>query len=223
MRRRYSPDIELKRTLKTQAVQELVTAFDQWQQSTQTFDQDVAVEMHDAGRIYLQDYLAKMKRLAEGDFSAALDSPVRAMIVEHMLHYLPKELPRPEALDRCVDFFESQHFAQIPHEWISARMFATLKDMVKRGAYANREEARKRLRGVFDDIAHVSVYAPYCDAFVMDTPMAEVVRQPSVGLEQRYGVKVFSLNNWDALLGWLNDLEASMTEEHKVGITAAYP
>jgi hypothetical protein len=49
---------------------------------------------------------------------------------------------------------------------------------------------------------HVSMYAPYCDAFVMDTPMAELVRQPTVAFEQRYGVKVFSLRNWDARSLW---------------------
>jgi hypothetical protein len=216
-------DIESKRTLKTQAVQDLVNVFDQWRQSTQTFDQDVALEMHDAGKIYLRSYLEKVSRIAQGDFSAAIASPIAASVVEHMLYYLPKEMPRAEAIDRCAEFFQSEHFAQVPNEWISARLFATLKDMVKRGAYANREEARKRLSGVFDDISHISLYAPYCDAFVMDTPMADLVRQPTVALEQRYGVKVFSLNNWDALLGWLNDLETRMTDEHRAGIAAAYP
>lgn len=219
----YMRDIELKRTLKTQAVQDLVNVFDQWQQSTQTFDQDVALEMHDAGKNYLQSYLRKVNRIAQGDFNAAIDSPIVATVVEHMLHYLPKETPRAEAINRCAEFFQSEHFAQVPNVWISAHLFPTLKDMVKRGAYANREEARKRLSGVFDDISHISMYAPYCDAFVMDTPMADLVRQPTVGLEQRYRVKVFSLNNWDALLVWLNDLETGMTEEHRVGIAAAYP
>ncbi len=63
----------------------------------------------------------------------------------------------------------------------------------------------------------------YCDAFVMDTPMAELVRQPTVALEQRYGVKVFSLRKWDALFAWLDQLEAGMTGEHRVAVAAVYP
>src|SRR5437879_2214812 len=63
--------------------------------------------------------------------------------------------------------------------------------------YANRDEARRGLNGVFEDIKHIALYAAYCDAFLMDQPMAELVRQPTVSLEQRYGVKVFSLNNQD--------------------------
>lgn len=111
----------------------------------------------------------------------------------------------------------------VPNEWISAHLFATLRDTVKRGAYSDRDDAKKRLSGIFDDIAHVSMYASYCDAFVMDTPMAELVRQPTVALEQRYGVKVFSLRKWDALFTWLDELETGMTREHKAALAAVYP
>jgi hypothetical protein len=110
--------IELKRTLKTQAVQDPVNVLDQWQRSTQTFDQDVAIEMHDAGRNYLQSYLRIVTASRKGDFNAVIDSPIGATVVEHMLHYLPKETPRAEAIDRCVKFFQSEHFSQVPNEWI---------------------------------------------------------------------------------------------------------
>lgn len=219
----YNRDVELKRTLKTQAVNDLVNVFDQWQASTQTFEQDVALEVRDAGKNYMNTYLTMVNRISQGDFNAVIDSPIVATVVEHMLHWLPEDQPLPDRFHRCAEFFASDHFAQVPNLWVKARMFATLKDMVKRGAYANREEARKRLSGVFDDINHISLYAPYCDAFVMDTPMADLVRQPTVDLEQRYGVKVFSLTNWAELLEWLDDFEANMSAEHKAGVVAAYP
>jgi len=219
----YMRDIELKRTLKTQAVQELVKIFDEWQASTQTFKQDVALEVRDAGRNFVNTYLTMVNRISQGDFNAVIDSPIIATVVEHMLHWLPDEQPLVDKVRRCIEFFASEHFSNVPNLWLEARMFATLKDMVKRGAYANREEAQKRLSGIFEDFKHISLYAPYCDAFVMDTPMAELVRQPTVGLEQRYGVRVFSLNNWDELLEWLNGLETGMSDEHKVGVSAAYP
>lgn len=53
--------------------------------------------------------------------------------------------------------------------------------------------------------------------------MAELVRQPGVGLEQRYGVKVFSLNNHEEFLTWLDELERGMSVEHRAGVAAAYP
>lgn len=171
----------------------------------------------------MNTYLTMVNRISQGDFNAVIDSPIVATVVEHMLHWLPEEQPLVDKMRRCMEFFASEHFAHVPNLWLEGRMFATLKSMVKRGAYANREEARKRLSGVFEDFKHIALYAPYCDSFVMDTPMADLVRQPTVGLEQRYGVKVFSLNNWDDLLAWLDGLQADMSDEHKAGVAAAYP
>lgn len=218
----YMRNVELKRVLKSQAVQELITVFDEWSASTHTFEQDTALEIRVAGRIYINAYITKINRIAQGDFNAITDSPIVATVVEHMLHWLPKEQLLEDKLQRCTDFFASEHFANVPSIWLEARMFATLKGMVKRGAFANRNEALRKFSGVFEDIKHISLYAPYCDAFVMDKLMADLVGKPTVGLEQRYGVKVFSLNNWDELLEWLNDLEANMSDEHKAGVSAAY-
>ena len=219
----YMRDVELKRVLKTQAVQELVKVFDEWQASTQTFEQDVALEIHDAGRNYVNTYLTKVNRISQGDFNAVIDSPIVATVVEHMLHWLPEEQLLVDRMRRCMEFFASEHFANVPYLWLEARMFATLKGMVKRGAHANREKALERLSGVFEDFKHIALYAPYCDAFVMDKAMAELVGQPTVGLGQRYGVEVFSLNNWDDLLAWLDGLQAGMSDEHKAGVATAYP
>jgi hypothetical protein len=87
----------------------------------------------------------------------------------------------------------------------------------------DRDKALERLSGFFQDVKHVFTYAPYCDAFVMDQAMASLVADPHVGLENRYRVKVFSLNNWGQFLAWLDVLEAEMTQEHRAGLAAAYP
>ena len=218
----YIKNIELKRRLKSEAVRDLVALFDRWQHSEDTFEESVGIEMRDAGRIYLESYLTMARRLAKGDFMAVVDSPIIATVVENMLELIPPEVPRASYLQRCADFFASDYFAHVPHEWISAHLFATLKEQVKRGAYANRLAATERLAGVFDDIAHISTYSPYCDAFVMDAPMAELARQPTVALEKRYGVQVFSRRNWDALLSWLDALEAGMSAEHRAAVAAVY-
>ncbi len=102
-------------------------------------------------------------------------------------------------------------------------MFAALKEMLKHGALSNPDKARKTLTGAFDDIKHISLYAPYCDAIVIANFMADLVSRRGVNLEQRYGVQVFSLSSWDKLLAWLDDLEEGMSAEHRRGVAAAYP
>ena len=219
----YAGDVELKRRLKSESVDELVKTLDKWQSSAETFDEAVALEIMDASKQYVGTYLTMLSRYANGDFAAAVDSPMVATVVDQMMHWLPEEQSLPNRIKRCMEFFQSPHFSDVPHQWLSSHIFATIKAMVKRGTFSNREEARKRLSGIFGDIQHISLYAPYCDAIVIDKFMADLVCRPTVGAEQRYGVKVFGLSNWDALLTWLDNLEAEVSEEHLRGVAAAYP
>lgn len=219
---RYIGDIELLRDLKRQSTEQLVGIFEGWRQSTNTFEQDVELELRAAAKGYLDSYFAYAARVAGGDFNALFDSPIMSTIVQSMLYCFAEDTPPEDRLKQVARFFVSEHFANVPYQWFSARMFSSLKDMVKRGAYANRENALQRLSGFFQDVKHIATYAPYCDAFVMDQPMAALVSNPQVGLEKRYPVKVFSLNNWDDFLSWLDTLKAGMSEEHKAGLSAAY-
>lgn len=219
----YFRNIELKRQFREESVDELVKVLDVWQSSKESFEDAIALELLDSGKNYLETYLTMLRQYAEGDASAVLNTPLTATVVEKMMHWLPADLPLSDRLRRCTEFFQSQHFAEVPHEWLSSHMFATMKAMVKRGVFANRESARKHIRGLFGDIRHISLYAPYCDAIVVDKFMADLVKRPTVGLEQRYGVKVFSLSSWDDLLAWLDNLETGMDEDHRIGVAAAYP
>jgi hypothetical protein len=220
---RYLGDIELIRDLKRQSVEGLVDLFPGWRKSTNNFDQDVALELQATAKGYIESYLQYAVRVAVGDYAALFDSPIMSMVVESLLRCLQDDVPPEEGLKQTGDFFKSHHFSEVPYQRLSARMFATLKDMVKRGAYADRDAAIKRLSGFFQDVKHVATYGPYCDAFVMDQVMASLVTDPHIGLEKRYGVKVFSLNNWDQFLDWLGMLEAGMSQEHRAGLAAAYP
>jgi hypothetical protein len=220
---RYINDIELIRGLKRQGVELLVDAFPAWRQSTNTFEQDAAIELRQAAKNYLESYLKYLARIATGDYAALLDSPIMAMVVQALLHCLPEEISPEDGIAKIDAFFRSENFSEIPYQRLSVRVFATLKDMVKRGAYPDREASLQRLSGFFQDMKHVSIYAPYCDAFVMDQAMAALVGDPRIALEARYGVKVFSLNNWDQFLAYLDALEAGMSQEHRAGLAAAYP
>lgn len=220
---RYMGDIEETRRLKAQAVQMLVDIFDDWQQSKNTFEQDVALEISDAGRFYMEVYLEFVQRIGQGDYAALLNSPIMSMVVENMRYCLPRDTPPEAFLTKCVEFFATEHFAHLPSEWLSARIYATQKGMVKRGAYANREAAITRLSGYFYDVKHIATYAPYCDAFFMDQAMADLVRQPTVGLDQRYKTKVFSLNNLDAFLAWLDNLESGLRQFTRLDLGTLIP
>lgn len=91
------------------------------------------------------------------------------------------------------------------------------------GAYRNRDKALEKLSGVFQDVAHIATYAPYADAIVVDRSMYELLRKPGVALERDFGVRVFSLTNWPALLDWLDALESAMSEDDRKALALVYP
>ena len=222
---RYLGDIELIRSLKNESAEGLIGLFDGWRKKQTTFEANLQAEYEVAAKGYIDFYIQYLARMTSGDHSALLDSPIISMVVESMTHVLSEEgVPADQWLRLCAQFLmQSEHFKQTPHQLLSARMHATVKSMVQSGKFTNKELAWKKFKGYFYDADHISTYAPYCDVFIMDQLMADIVRQPTVGLEKRYGVKVFSLNNWPEFLEWLESLEQDITPEHRAGLDAAYP
>ena len=220
---RYMRDIELGRKLKQQSVEMFVDLFQIWRESKTSFDEDLALEIHDGAKAYIDLYCKFATRLAEGDFQALFDSSTSSRIVESLLQCLPKEMSVEQKMNCVKTFFCSSHFSEIPYQWVSTRIYATLRNMVKLGAYKNRESALQRFSSFFQDVSHISTYAPYCDGFVMDKQMASLMSNPHIALEDRYKVKIFSMNNWDQLFAWLDSLESGITRMHRAGLANAYP
>ena len=221
---RHQPgDNEAQREFKRQSLEGLLNLFDGWRASEETFEQCVAGELAGAKRLYLDAFLTYFIRVGQGDFSALFDSPIVSQVVEQMRHFLPPEQTFQESMRACGSFFDSEHFAQLPFQHVRASSYATLQRMVRNGAYVNRERARGKLSGFYSDVDHAAFYAPYCDAIALDQAMAELMGERGVGLEQTFGVKVFSLNHLEEFHGWLDELEAGVTDEHRQALSNAYP
>lgn len=208
--------------MKQQAVAHLVRLFDQWATSTTSLQQDVAAEIGEAAQTYFSQYALYMSRLARGDWDALLDAPVASQYVERLVALQPESVDAGEKLKRVAEYLRSSHFANTPITSLTARIFATLKGMVRAGAFVNRQRAQSELSGIFFDVQHIATYAPYCDAIFVDNQMASLIAQPSVGLALKYGTHVFSLNSRDAFVSWLAEVEATKSPEHASALERAY-
>ncbi|NKM56368.1 hypothetical protein GFL21_17900 [Rhizobium anhuiense] len=220
---RFQRDRDDLKAAKKRLFEGLVQLFPRWRASTNKFEDDVWLEDHAAGRQYLARYAEYVQRLVEGDFAVMVNGHVDSLVMETLLRFVPGNVPRLDAMKLIVEFFTSDHFREIPHRYVASRMFATLKKLVKEGAYQNAEVARGKLSGFYSDVDHIATYAPYCDAFLMDRAMAEMVNRPTVALSEKYGVKVFSRGNWNEMHAWFDELEATVTAEHQAALEAAYP
>jgi hypothetical protein len=180
----YIGDVEVKRALKKQSVEQLVDLFPAWRTSTRTYDEDVGFELRGSAENYFRYYVKYVFRVGNGDYKALFDSPIMSMVVEDLMRYDMKT-SADERLEKVKGFLLSEHLGQAPYQWISTRLFASLKHMVKHGAYKDRDDAIQRLSGFCDDVTHVSTYAPYCDAVVIDKAMGALVNDPRIDLSAR--------------------------------------
>jgi hypothetical protein len=217
--RGFRHDPEIIRQSKLQSVEQLVAIFDDWRKDHTTFDQDVEAEHLAAARSYANAYIELVMSAGSGDFQAVAFPTPHANTMAGIMHMLGSDQDPDEQLKKAGDFLRSEHFKNTPSQHLSATMFAALKAQVKHGAYTNVEATKNRkLKGFFYDVHHIATYAPYCDAILIDKPMYALVTHPSVGLEKKYGVKVFSRTNWDEFLSWIDGLQSKKTPEHTKGL-----
>jgi hypothetical protein len=120
-------------------------------------------------------------------------------------------------------FFQSKHFAEVPSQNLSARLFSVFKKRLREGAYPNPEKAREKLSGFLFDIQHAATYVPYCNAFFTDRFMADLLNDRHVDAEQTFGCKIFSVSRTADFFRWLEDVKSSVTADHADGLTWAYP
>jgi len=211
-----------KRAFKQHSVDALLDVLDDWSNSSNTFEQDMELEFHDAAQIFVDEYAKRAARLSCGDLAALIDSPIAADVVEGLVIV---------ATDLRVDlrsigaFFASQHFKEIPSQQLSARLYSNFKQRLRKKAIslpAVREERETKYSGLMFDVSHASTYAPYCDAFFADKAMADLMKDDCVAVEKNYGCKVFSAASRDEFFKWLTDLKANMTPEHAVDLRQEY-
>lgn len=215
--------VDRKRAFKQRAVEELVNTLANWASSKNTFEQYMELELKDSARILMEEYRKKAGRLWAGDFSALVDAPISASIVEAMVYVLSIKKMEADAARVIRLFFASEHFAEVPSQQLSARLFSTFKKRVREGAYPNPEKARGKLSGFLYDIQHAATYVPYCDALFTDKFMADLLNDRHVDAEPTFGCKVFSVSKTAEFLGWLEDVKSRMTADHADGLTWAYP
>ena len=158
-----------------------------------------------------------------GDPFAHLNASLDSMIVEEMFSSFPKETDYDSKMTKIVEFFKSDHFKMTPYEWISSRAFALLMERVRNGDYRNREKAKSRLRGIFQDVSFIATYAPHCDAIFIDKAMAALLRDSRIDLTKHFGTIVFSEENWADFIDYLLSLEANISHEHSAALKLAYP
>jgi hypothetical protein len=201
-------DMEPARRSKQQAISQLVGLFPVWRSDPKGFEEAKREELLSAAQAYRDLYFKKMDRLEAGDAEAFCDAPVDSRIFESLLYRDHEIMEISDRLKRLDEFFRSAYFAAVPCEDISAGLFGAFRQRIKQGHYRSAEKAQEWLRGFYYDVRFIAAYAPYCNAMFLDGPMFDLVNEPRLQLQEKYGTRFFSKTNWDRFLEFLHSLEA---------------
>jgi hypothetical protein len=220
----FTPEEGYQRKLsfKQRSVKTLLTTLDGWQSSSKTFEEDMELEFTEGARIWIEEFAKKTARLYAGDFSALVNAPVSAGIVETLLYIATELKVDAKAIS---GFFASPHYRQMPSQQLSARLYAAFNQRLRRNADklpASEGERETKYSGLMFDVEHSATYAPYCDAYFTDRAMANLMEDKRVAVEATYGCKVFSSAKMQQFKEWCDALKASMTPQHADDLTWAY-
>jgi hypothetical protein len=109
---------------------------------------------------------------------------------------------------------------------LSARLYSAFRARLRSSKTPPDSQSNKtqqKFSGFIDDVRHASTYAPYCDGYFTDKAMANLMRDSRVGVDGDFGCRVFSADNKEDFLLWLEELKSSMTAQPAEDLGWAYP
>ena len=226
----YDPDyweaIEPQHELKAKREREhaaVLQMIKDWHAKPLTFADERRIHAQEYGAFYVREFGTQWQQHCAlfadtpellGDYVFRFRSHLKFASVLHAARQAG--LDGPTAYTRSTEFFASDAFARIPYVDIWASMHACLADELGRG----RKKAPSP--GFTTDVTMLATLAPYCDAMFVDKECARFAREL-----QRHGalvqtLRIFSLDNKEEFLKYLQELEHALSPEHQSALVTAY-
>ena len=188
-----------------QAVSDLMEG---WRQRGTGFDEALEIELNS----YHQSRVGALKAFAErygkavaaddfmAEFNLGMSFIVREMSLLRDLFTRAGVAP-DQIEDTTTRFWKWDGNREQPFGKILAYLFAALAGQVKAG------RTKPASRGFMNDVKAIAAYAPFVDAMLVDKECATLLGEGRPRDELSYKARIFSLNNKDAFLAYLQELE----------------
>ena len=221
----YGEDwIDDLRKIREKTHKGLSEVFKRWQsEKNKTFDDWFNEESMAFGRVTLQIYLNYLKRFAEisaGYIEPTVNDilPPPSVILIHSIHDALRKagVQNSDIWRKTVEYLTSPSLKNVPFIKISSMLYASLA----RKAAAGRK--KPPTQGLANDIAFISVLLPYCDAMFIDKECHSYLKEKPLSDAIDYGTKVFSLNNKEEFLEYLDEIEMKASREHLEKVNEVY-
>lgn len=212
--------ILLKQT-KKRFTDGFLNALPQWRNSVTTFEEDYNLEIRHRAYFLLEPYL---RLSASRDIQQILESESYGRI-NTLLDIGGGNIS--ERLNKIISFLNSEYFSNIPYINISAGLWAIIKREIKEKRWlpahaTNHKRIEAKIQGINEDINHLTVFAPYCDAIFTEKTMARWLNEWCHHALGGYKLKVFSVSNWSDFDTYLDEIEKNVSQEMKEELEIVY-
>ncbi|MDD4050632.1 MAG: hypothetical protein PHR28_01870 [candidate division Zixibacteria bacterium] len=216
---------EEKREYRERVHEKLKGLFRRWQNDQRsTFDDWFKAESAGYGKIILAEFARYYGKLKDISISGGLPSPFEIetpLIIDFVNDVLrvfeSHGLSGKGLCSKVLDYFHSPSLQDIPNNRISSMMWAAVAQKAAHG------QKRPLNKGMRDDIRFISVTLPYCDAMFIDKECHALLKEspPSKEIE-KYGTKLFSLNNKQEFMEYLANILTTASAKHMAALSEVY-
>jgi len=212
------------RQMRNAVAEELREVFETWRKDNKkTFHDWAKTETEGAARKYIKNFFAQIEemiraeekfiatqRLTLGTAGAFLPTHETIVMMQLRDRLLKAGYAENEWLHKSCEFLRSPFFAELPFVKIGSFIWATVAD---RAAHSGQK--RLPTRGFSNDVGFISTYLPHCDAMFVDKECHGILADTRMkDVLKEYRTRVFSLRNRAELFEYLDEIEASLDQEH---------
>lgn len=216
---------EVKRKSKERISGKLGNIFARWQtEKNKSFWDWFDQESMGYGKAIFEESLGYIK--TRRDISAAgrlpasdeLTKPLVFDFFDDVLQIFMSSGLRDAALyEKIKDYFLSSELKNLPHNRISALLWAAIARKAASG------QKRPMSKGMRADVQFISDLLPYCTAMFIDKECHGLLTEEPLAKEiSRFGTRLFSLNNKEEFIEYLEGILANATPEHLAALEEVY-
>lgn len=196
----------------------LEKVFSRWQtENKKTYNDWYEEEASSFGKSIFENYirgLGHYKALSEGKLPINM-STISSFLSESSITitYIHGKLrdkgyDEDKVLNTSLKYFNSEELKKLPYVKISSALFASLAREAAQG------RKKPPTKGMMNDIEVIASYAPFCDALFIDNECRRFLSNRDVKNKYDISSKVFSRDNKEEFIDYLDEIEKSASETH---------
>jgi hypothetical protein len=203
---------------------QFLRVFERWQEDKNKTFEEIFLEESNSYIItileQLRSFYVRHLEILNGKRELSLEDILPDDSVE-IVFYVIRALenagvPEKESLSKSLQYFKSLSNKYVPFSRISSMLFSA----IARKARSGQKELPSE--GTITDVEMISTLLPYCDAMFIDKQCHSLLSEAPLCDEVDFETRLFSLNNKDEFLDYLEGIEHQVSQDHFEKVKEVY-